>query len=170
VRAVFEQISKYYPDARLVLVGELERGVTLDQRIIVVPGAAPSVLSALYAAADALLFPSTSEGFGLPVIEAQAAGLPVVCSDRGALPEVAGKGALIRSPYDIAGLAAAVRTVLEDADAAADLVAAGRHNLKRFNKERWVRSYYQMWERVARAPPAGARLRPSSSGERRRSF
>jgi glycosyltransferase involved in cell wall biosynthesis len=56
------------------------------------------LLPALYSAADALLFPSLYEGFGLPVLEAMACGCPVVCSDRGALPEVAGDAALVLPP------------------------------------------------------------------------
>ena len=82
----------------------------------------------LIALAEALVFPSEYEGFGAPVLEAMALGTPVLCSDRGALPEVAGDAAVVRPP-----------TVDDWADALAELVgrrdelvARGRRRAERF--------------------------------------
>lgn len=77
-----------------------------------VPG---ELLPGLYRSARALLQPSYSEGFGLPVVEAMASGTPVVVSDRGSLPEVVGDAAPILDPDDVDGWADAMRAMLEDA-------------------------------------------------------
>jgi glycosyltransferase involved in cell wall biosynthesis len=71
-------------------------------------------LARLYRQADLFLFPSTCEGFGLPVLEAMASGVPVVTSTASSLPEVAGQAALLVDPHDVAGLAAAMVQVLAD--------------------------------------------------------
>jgi len=65
-------------------------------------------LIALYNAAALFVLPSFYEGFGLPVLEAMACGTPVVCSERGSLPEVAGDAALLVNPDDLDGLASAM--------------------------------------------------------------
>jgi len=83
-------------------------------------------LPALYQMATAVLFPSLDEGFGLPVLEAFAAGTPVITSDAGALPEVAGDAALICPATDDVALAEHIRAVLRQAELRARLSAAGR--------------------------------------------
>jgi glycosyltransferase involved in cell wall biosynthesis len=71
-------------------------------------------LARLYRQADLFLFPSTCEGFGLPVLEAMASGVPLVTSTASSLPEVAGQAALLVDPHDVTGLAAAMVHVLAD--------------------------------------------------------
>lgn len=71
-------------------------------------------LAEIYTAASVYLDPSLQEGFGMQVVEAMACGTPVVCSNRGALPEVAGNAALFVDPEDPADIASAVSKVLED--------------------------------------------------------
>lgn len=71
-------------------------------------------LPALFAGAHGFLFPSFYEGFGLPVLEAMASGVPVLCSGRASLPEVAGDSALIVEPEDGDALAAGIRRLIED--------------------------------------------------------
>ncbi len=80
----------------------------------------------LLAGASALAMPSFLEGFGLPVLEAQAVGTPVACSDRGGLPEAGGDAALYASPDDPAAFAEALRRLLTDAELAARLSALGK--------------------------------------------
>ena len=77
--------------------------------------------AALYAGATALILPSFFEGFGLPVLEAMTVGVPVIASDRGALPEVLGDAGLLVSPDDPEELAAAMQRVVTDARLAATL-------------------------------------------------
>jgi glycosyltransferase involved in cell wall biosynthesis len=80
---------------------------------------------ALMAASRLLVLPSLEEGFGLPVVEAMAAGLPVVCSRGSALAEVAGDAASLVDPHDVNGLAHAIERVLHDDALADDLRARG---------------------------------------------
>ena len=90
--------------------------------------------------ATALVFPSLYEGFGFPVLEGMACGVPVVCADSSSLPEVAGDAALRVDPLDVAALAAALRRVAGDAALRGELIARGYANLARF---RWAEAAAQ---------------------------
>ncbi|MCU1450776.1 MAG: glycosyl transferase group 1 [Acidimicrobiales bacterium] len=95
-----------------------------------------AVLGELYAGALALCFPSRAEGFGLPILEALAAGLPVVASDLDAFHELAGDDALYVPPDDEEALARALRAVVEDDGLRARLSAAGPVRAAPFTWER----------------------------------
>jgi glycosyltransferase involved in cell wall biosynthesis len=88
---------------------------------------------ALYAGATALILPSFFEGFGLPVLEAMTVGVPVIASDRGALPEVLGDAGLLVSPDDPEELAAAMQRVSTDSRLAATLGARGARRAQIFD-------------------------------------
>ncbi|MEI6448224.1 MAG: glycosyltransferase family 1 protein [Actinomycetes bacterium] len=92
------------------------------------------LLPGLYRGAEAFVLPSVYEGFGLPVCEAMAAGTPVVCSDRAALPEAAGGAALLVDPDDQSAIARALLEVCSDGSLRADLVQRG---LKRVEGLTW---------------------------------
>lgn len=86
----------------------------------------------LYHGATALAFPSLFEGFGLPVLEAQACGIPVVCAAATSLPEVAGDGALLVAPTDVAAWTEALVAIATDEALRQDLMGKGRTNEARF--------------------------------------
>jgi len=92
-------------------------------------------LPALYAGANLFVYPSIYEGFGLPVIEAMASGVPVVSSDRSCLPEVAAGAAKLVNPDDSDALAASIREAMTDVEWRRQAVAKGLQVATRYN---WV--------------------------------
>jgi glycosyltransferase involved in cell wall biosynthesis len=90
------------------------------------------VLAVLYANASALVFPTFFEGFGLPVVEAQAAGLPVICSDIDVLNEVGGRGAIFVDPHSAESIALAIIAIVDTSEKREALIQAGRENAARF--------------------------------------
>jgi glycosyltransferase involved in cell wall biosynthesis len=93
-------------------------------------------LEGLYAVAACTVFPSLYEGFGLPVLEAMQRGVPVACSSRSALEEVAGEAALLFDPEDVGGIRLAIERLLGDDALRADLVRRGRERSRLFTWER----------------------------------
>ena len=105
-------------------------------------------LEALYALADCFVFPSLYEGFGLPVLEAMSRGVPVACSDRSSLPEVAGDAALLFDPESPPAIADAIERLLVDEALAARLREAGRAQAARFTWEATARGTLASYERA----------------------
>ncbi|MGQ9815913.1 MAG: glycosyltransferase family 4 protein [Candidatus Roseilinea sp.] len=89
--------------------------------------------ASLLSAAHALVFPSLYEGFGFPVLEAQLAGVPVVCSNTSSLPEVAGDGAILVNPLDEQAIGDGLLQAMRDPAIRSRLIAAGIRNVARFN-------------------------------------
>ncbi|MGI8557501.1 MAG: glycosyltransferase family 4 protein [Solirubrobacteraceae bacterium] len=105
-------------------------------------------LEGLYALASVFVFPSLHEGFGLPVLEAMRRGVPVACSDRSSLPEVAGDAALLFDPEDPRAITAAVERLLRDPADAQRLRAAGREQAARFTWAATARATVASYERA----------------------
>ena len=121
----------------------------LEDRVLF-PGYVPEVdKPALLSGALALVFPSLYEGFGLPVLEAQACGCPVICSTAASLPEVAGEGALLVDPFDVRGWAEAMGRLAADPDLRADLIGRGFANLRRFSWQRCARTVLSVIDALA---------------------
>ncbi len=92
----------------------------------------------LYRRCAVFCYPSLSEGFGLPVLEAMAAGAPVLTSDTSSLPEVGGDAAAYADPFDTDAIAAALRGLLEDPARRAELAATGPSRAAEFSWERFA--------------------------------
>lgn len=99
-------------------------------------------LEELYERASVLAFPSLDEGFGLPVLEAMARGIPVVASDRSALPEISGDAAMLVNPDSADEIAAAITNLIENEDLRADLAVRG---LARAAAFRWEEAVEKTW-------------------------
>jgi glycosyltransferase involved in cell wall biosynthesis len=103
-------------------------------------------LQALMGSARALVFPSLYEGYGLPVIEAMAHGVPVACSNAAALPETVGDAALSFDPTDVRAMAAALRAITSDEPLRERLVARGRERAREFaDTPRMAREYHALF-------------------------
>jgi glycosyltransferase involved in cell wall biosynthesis len=94
------------------------------------------------------VLPSRYEGFGLPVLEAMARGVPGACADRASLPEVAGDAALLFDPQQPAELAHAVTRILRDRELAAELAARGRARAAEFTWRRAAEETIASFERA----------------------
>jgi glycosyltransferase involved in cell wall biosynthesis len=107
-----------------------------------------SDMHAAYQEADILLFCSTIEGFGMPILEAQTVGRIVITSNISAMPEVAGDGACLVDPLSILDIRNAIERVCEDENYRNGLIEKGFKNVKRFNPETVARQYEAVYERV----------------------
>lgn len=107
-----------------------------DDRIVHLDYVPQGSLPALYACADLLVHPAFFEGFGMTVVEAMACGTPVISSNGGSLPEVAGDAALLFHPEDVPELAGLIRKVTGDRDLRRSLALKGLERVKSFSWER----------------------------------
>ncbi|MGH2763023.1 MAG: glycosyltransferase family 4 protein [Thermoleophilaceae bacterium] len=111
----------------------------------------PEQLEGLYRIASCFALPSFEEGFGLPVLEAMARGVPVCCSDRSSLPEVAGDAALLFDPASVESIRDALARVLTDRALAADLAERGRRRARSFTWRRTAEGTLSVYERAMAA-------------------
>ncbi|MEJ2583343.1 MAG: glycosyltransferase family 1 protein, partial [Acidobacteriota bacterium] len=109
-------------------------------------------LASLYARADALLFPSWLEGFGLPLLESMACGTPVITAGNSSMPEIAGPAAVYVDPESPHSIASATASLLRDPDHRERLVALGRERARKFTWERAAEATAQVLRQAARLP------------------
>ena len=153
---IFAGAATRWPESRLTFAGEaltteeraLAHALGVADRVTEVVKPADAVLEALYNRALCLLFPSKFEGFGWPAIEAQACGCPVLCSDAGALGEVAGEGGFVRDWRDEAAFTAELVRLATDPAARAPWIALGDANVERFRTETMVTAYRRLYDEV----------------------
>jgi len=146
----FASLGSIVKDHQLVLVGspdprypEIKRTIKhlrLEDKVIITGFVKENDMALLYNAADAFIFPSLYEGFGLPVLEAMACGTPVVCSNTSSLPEVAGDAALMVDPANKASIAEGIKQILSDEKLRESLSEKG---LKRKELFSWTKTARQ---------------------------
>ncbi|MBK7772103.1 MAG: glycosyltransferase family 4 protein [bacterium] len=112
----------------------------------------PAELRSLYGGALALVFPSLLEGFGLPILEAMACGLPVLTSDRGATAEVAGDAALLVDPHDTGALHLAMGRLADEAPLRARLAAGGPRRAREWTWDRTADLTTAAYREILRLP------------------
>ena len=105
-------------------------------------------MQAAYADSDLMLFASTLEGFGMPIIEAQTVGRPVVTSNISSMPEVAGDSAVLVDPHDVDSIRRGVVRLIEDAALREDCVRKGYANTERYRADGVARAYEALYQRV----------------------
>jgi glycosyltransferase involved in cell wall biosynthesis len=141
-------------DCRVVIVGELDA----DQRAAAISagldvesrsGLSDDEIRQAYADCDIVLFPSLKEGFGIPVLEAQATGRPVVASNRPPLPEVSGGAACLVDPLDVAAIRAGIQRVLSDPAFRRELVRRGLENAGRYRVTAVAAEYAALYDELA---------------------
>jgi glycosyltransferase involved in cell wall biosynthesis len=127
---------------------ERARNVGVENDVRFEDWLSPEELEGLWALADVFVYPSLYEGFGLPVLEAMARGVPVACANVSSLPEVAGDAALLFDPGSQREIAAAVERLLTDEALTARLRTAGHERTLKFTWERAARATLESYARA----------------------
>jgi len=147
VLKAFNKIKDDVPHS-LVMTGRVSWGDTgiddyvkknnLESRVKILGFVSEEDLVTLYSTADLYLFPSLYEGFGLPILEAQACGCPVLTSNVTSMPEVVGDSGVIVNPYSVKDIQKGIESVVKDENFREDLVKKGFGNIKRFSWKRFA--------------------------------
>ncbi len=140
-------------DLRLTDVKFKDSGETGDRRqdaVKVLGKLTDEELVEAYRRCDMVVFASLYEGFGLPILEAQAMGRPVITSNFGAMREAAGDGALLVDPYSVEAIREAVLRITREPALREDLIAKGLRNAERFRAEAVAARYAEIYRGMAR--------------------
>ncbi len=137
----------------LVIIGQIEGGARCQleqarveyENYVDLPG--PDVVRQ-YEQCDLVAFASLYEGFGVPILEAQAVGRPVLTSNHHPMSDVAGEVACLVEPTDVKSIRAGIERIVRDADFRIRLIEAGFENVKRFRPERIAQQYLALYEKI----------------------
>lgn len=157
----FSQLQEKRPDALFIKVGEpgLSEGrrvlldeidrLSLTNSIRFIGNVSDERLNELYNVADVFIYPSRFEGFGLPPLQAMAAGTPVVCSNATSLPEVVGEAALTHNPDDTDGFAKSLLSLTQDMELKKKMVVAGLARALQFSWEEAAQKTIGVYKKTA---------------------
>lgn len=135
--------SEYFNDIKTVMTNN-----DLNDRINFIKSASDEELLKLYNKASMLILPSFYEGFGLPVLEAQACGCPVIISDKASLPEVGGESVLYCEPSNYNTISDAILEIYRNEKLRESLVKKGFENIKRFSWEQTAKKYINVYSQL----------------------
>jgi glycosyltransferase involved in cell wall biosynthesis len=153
----FQLLKAQHPDLRLVLAGKLDSNYqqiaqkVADEQIaniIFTDFVSEGQLKWLYENCKAYVFPSLSEGFGLPPLEAMMHGAPVISSNATCLPEINGDAAHYFDPLNVQAMADAINEVLTDKDLRQKLIAAGHVQVAKYSWQRMAEQTFEIYRQV----------------------
>ena len=160
---LIEAVSRI-EDIKLVIVGkttgagrqgwmfeevlDLPRKLSIEERVLFTGFVPDDELNLLVNGALAFTFPTLYEGFGIPVIDAMAAGIPVITSNTASLPEAAGKAALLVDPYSVDQIEQAIRTITTDKKLRSKLSKLGINQAKKFSWKKCAKETLRALEGV----------------------
>jgi alpha-1,3-rhamnosyl/mannosyltransferase len=158
----FAKLVQQGSSAALVLAGPWDErypetmqaidGLRAEGRVRLLGQVADADLPALYAAATVFVLPSRYEGFGLPVLEAMACGVPVACSNTSSLAEIVGEAAITFDPHSADAISAAIGQLLSDGELRRQMAQLGMEQAVRFTWEKTAAQTLQVYRAVATKP------------------
>lgn len=122
--------------------------MNLSGRVIALGNVDGNLLSELYRGADIFIFPSLYEGFGSPLIEAMASGIPFITSDRASLPEVAGDSGVVCDPYDLKSMSSSIIQIVQDENFKKKIIRKGLERAKDFSAEKQFQSLQRAMDHI----------------------
>ena len=150
-RLINVYLKNFRDDYELIVVGGKWRDIDLAKKyqgenIKFITGVPEEDLIAIYNMADAFVFPSFYEGFGIPVLEGMACGVPVVTSNVSSMPEVGGDAAIYFNPYDENDIAEKIKMVLDDKQLREEMILKGVEKVKEYSWEKCARETLKVYE------------------------
>lgn len=161
IERLIETFSKLVGNYQLVIVGrkgwlydsifEKVKELNLEDQVVFTGYVPDSDMPALIGGAKVYVLPSLWEGFGIPIIEAQACGVPVVASNTSSLPEILDESGILVNPENVGSIANGIKKVLTDDKLRQDLIKKGFKNIKRFSWRKCADQTVKILEKVVSA-------------------
>lgn len=152
------KLSNVHNDLKLVIAGgkgwlyeeiyRLVKELDIVERVIFTGAISDVELANLYKGSKMLVYPTIAEGFGIPLLEAMAAGIPIITSNTTALPEVAGKAALYVDPYNISEISEGIRTLILESRTRDSLIEEGIKELSRYSRDNTSSELVKLYEKI----------------------
>lgn len=154
----FKLTKVRFPEMKLVITGEnsaiklklqkLAKSLGLTRDVVFTGYVKEKVLWTLIKNSACVVYPSLMEGFGTPVLEGFAAGVPVISSNTTSIPEISGGAALLVNPLDVSEIALAIRKVLSSKELSQSLVAKGKRVVRKYNWETTIDEYLNLYNHL----------------------